>query len=90
MLQNQVTRDKINIVGQELDNLQIAQHIASVLDLKLNYELVDFHSSRPGHDLRYALSGTKLKKMGFRSEYNLRESLAKTVKWSILHNRWLK
>lgn len=90
MLENQVTRDKINIVGQELDNLQIARHIASVLDLPLKYELIDFHSSRPGHDLRYALSGTRLKKMGFRSEYNLRESLAKTVKWSILHNRWLK
>jgi len=89
MLKTPVQRDKINIVGQELNNLEIAQHIANVLDLKLKYELVDFHSSRPGHDLRYALSGTKLKKMGFRSEHNLRESLAKTVKWSLLHNRWL-
>ena len=31
MLQNQVKRDKINIVGQELDNLQIAQHIAHLV-----------------------------------------------------------
>lgn len=90
LLKTPVKRDKINIVGQELNNLEIAKHIATILDMKLNYELVDFHSARPGHDLRYALSGTKLKKMGFRSEYNLRDSLAKTVKWSILHNRWLK
>jgi dTDP-glucose 4,6-dehydratase len=57
--------------------------------LTLKYELVDFHSSRPGHDLRYALSGAKLKKLGFKSQYNLKDSLAKTVNWSILHNKWL-
>ena len=31
--------------------------IADAQGKPLNYELVDFHSSRPGHDLRYALSG---------------------------------
>lgn len=90
MLNHPVKRDKINIVGQEMNNLEIAQHIASVLQLDLNYELVDFHSSRPGHDLRYALSGKKLKKLGFKPEYDLRESLTKTVQWLLLHNRWLK
>jgi dTDP-glucose 4,6-dehydratase len=34
-------------------------------DVPLFYELVDFHSSRPGHDLRYALDGAKLAGMGF-------------------------
>jgi len=43
----------------------------------LNYELVDFHSSRPGHDLRYSLSGKKLYKLGFRFPKNLKESLTK-------------
>ena len=39
---------------QELDNLQLANMIASSLDKQLKYNLVDFHSSRPGHDLRWA------------------------------------
>ena len=39
---------------QELDNLQLANMIAASLDKQLKYNLVDFHSSRPGHDLRWA------------------------------------
>ena len=27
--------------------------------------MVDFHSDRPGHDLRYGLDGTKMKNMGW-------------------------
>ena len=39
---------KFNIVGaEELDNLKLAQIIAQAQDKKLNYEMVDFHSSRP-------------------------------------------
>ena len=50
---------KFNIVGRnEIDNLELAQFIAEVQNKELKYEMVDFHSSRPGHDLRYALDGT--------------------------------
>ena len=53
---------KFNIVGaEELNNLELAQIIADFQNKELNYELIDFHSARPGHDLRYALSGEKMK-----------------------------
>ena len=39
--------------------------------------MVDFHSSRPGHDLRYALDGKKLKDLGFEYQLSLEESLGK-------------
>ena len=46
---------KFNIVGsEELNNLELAQIIAEAQGKELKYEMVDFHSSRPGHDLRYA------------------------------------
>ena len=49
---------KFNIVGKdEIDNLQLAQFIAQTQNKELIYEMVDFHSQRPGHDLRYALDG---------------------------------
>ena len=57
---------KFNIVGKnEINNLELAEFIASVQKKSLKYQLVDFHSSRPGHDLRYALDGTKMLKMGW-------------------------
>lgn len=40
----------------------MTQFIAKVLSKELKYELVDFHSSRPGHDLRDALDSKKWKK----------------------------
>ena len=81
-----------NIVGEkEVDNLTLAKMIADILGKPLNYELVDFHSSRPGHDLRYALDGSKLKNYGFEYPKTFEESLRKTVEWSIKpeNQRWL-
>ena len=82
--------DKFNIVGEkEVDNLSMALFIADVLERKLVYEMVDFHSSRPGHDLRYALDGTKLKEMGFEYPKTFEQSLEKTIKWTLENPEWI-
>jgi len=84
--------DEFNIVGEkEIDNLSLAQLIAKVVGKDLNYEMVDFHSSRPGHDLRYALSGEKLKAAGFTFPKNFEESMEKTIKWYLMpqNKKWL-
>lgn len=83
--------DKYNIVGEkEISNLEMAQFIAKELGLKLKYEMTDFHSSRPGHDLKYGLDGTKLKEMGFKYSSNFEQSLTKTIQWYLKHLDWLK
>ena len=83
-------RDKFNIVGQrEISNLELAKMIANMLNCLLQYEMVDFHSSRPGHDLRYALDGSKLVSLGWGHPLSLEESLGKTVKWFLEHPSWL-
>jgi dTDP-glucose 4,6-dehydratase len=51
--------------------------------------MVDFHSSRPGHDLRYALDGKRLKKLGFRYPKTFERSLEKTIKWYLENKKWL-
>ena len=57
---------KFNLVGpEEIDNLTLAQNIAKVQKKDLIYELIDNHSSRPGHDLRYSLSPKLLKSLGW-------------------------
>ena len=57
---NKLSNLSMTKVGeQELDNLQLANMIAASLDKQLKYNLVDFHSSRPGHDLRWAEDQTE-------------------------------
>jgi dTDP-glucose 4,6-dehydratase len=80
---------KFNIVGKdEIDNLQLAKFIAKAQDKDLSYEMVDFHSQRPGHDLRYALDGSKMEKMGWvpKSAY---DQLEITINWTLENDRWL-
>lgn len=83
-------RDKYNIVGeQEVTNLELAQMIANIVKKPLDYEIVDFHSSRPGHDLRYGLDDTKLNGMGFKIPVTFKEGLTKTVEWTLKNKKWL-
>jgi dTDP-glucose 4,6-dehydratase len=79
-----------HIVGErEVDNLTLAKMIAEMIGKPLRYELVDFHSSRPGHDLRYGLDGSKLAAVGWTPPVSFEQSLERTVKWFIDNKRWL-
>ena len=75
-----------------MDNLAMAQFIADTLDKKLKYEIVDFHSDRPGHDLRYSLNGNKLFGMGWKMPISFEESLRKTILWTAEseNHKWLE
>ena len=80
---------KFNIVGRdEIDNLELAKFIADFQNKDLNYDMVDFHSQRPGHDLRYALDGSKMKDMGW-TPSSAYEKLEKVINWSLRNERWL-
>ena len=82
---------KFNIVGsEELNNLELAQIIADAQDKELNYEMVDFHTSRPGHDLRYALSGDKMRKLGWEPAKSVRQRIAQVTQWTLENERWIK
>lgn len=81
---------KFNLVGpEEIDNLSLAQMIASAQERPLLYEMVDFHSSRPGHDLRYALSGELLESLGWKPKISLKARIQETTEWSLKNNQWL-
>lgn len=82
--------EKYNIVGErEVDNLTLAKLIAQAQDKPLLHEMVDFHSSRPGHDLRYALDGSKMLKLGWVPLRSIELSIADIVEWSLKNPRWL-
>ena len=82
---------KFNLVGPvELDNLQLAKLIAKSVGKKLKYKMVDFHSARPGHDLRYALNGNLMKKLGWKPKVSIQKRIYQVVNWTLKNNRWLK
>lgn len=84
------TCPKFNLVGpEEVDNLQLANMIAAVVGKELNFTMVDFHSSRPGHDLRYAISGELLKSLGWEPRTKLSERIGQFTKWMLDNPRWL-
>jgi len=91
LINNGTIGEKYNISGErEVSNLEMAQMIAKFMNKELDYELVDFHSNRPGHDLRYGLDGTKLFEMGFQLPVNFEESLKNMVIWTLENKKWLE
>lgn len=82
--------ERWHIVGdKEIDNLEMAKMIANTMGKELDYELVDFHTSRPGHDLKYAMSGDKIRNTGWKAPVNLEQSLKDTVIWYLDNPQWL-
>lgn len=82
---------KFNLVGpEEINNLELAQMIAQAQNKELKYEMIDFHTSRPGHDLRYALDGSLLKSLGWEPRIRLSERVKEVVDWTLANNRWLR
>lgn len=85
------SKGKFHIVGErEMDNLELAQMVAGFVGKPLKYEMVDFHSQRPGHDLRYSMSGEKLAKLGWKPPVTIEDSIKKIVEWTLDNDRWLK
>lgn len=81
---------RYNVVGeQETDNAELVRMIGRILGREPKLKLVNFHESRPGHDLRYALDGTKIAKAGWKAPMPFQESLEVTVKWTVNHPEWL-
>ena len=81
---------RLNVVGdREMSNLELVDMIADIMNAEAKFDLVDAHSSRPGHDLRYALDGYKAAKWGWVAPVSFEESLTKTVRWYLDNEEWL-
>lgn len=81
---------KFNLVGpEETDNLDLAKMIAAAQNKTLIYELTDFHSARPGHDLRYGLDGGLLRSLGWEPTIKFSDRVHQVVHWTLANDRWL-
>lgn len=82
--------DKYNVCGDtELNNLELAQLVAKIMNKELNYELIQSESVRPGYDRRYALDGSKIAKDGWVAPMTFEESIEKIVNWTLENPHWI-
>lgn len=81
---------RYHVVGeQEVENHQVVELIADIMGVEPLIDRVPFHQTRPGHDLRYALDGTKLAATGWSAPTAFLSSLEQTVRWTMAHPEWL-
>jgi dTDP-glucose 4,6-dehydratase len=85
-----------NIGGNaEHDNLEVVNTVCAVLDeLKAapapHARLITFVTDRPGHDRRYAMDATKIRReLGWTPRHTLEASLRATVEWYLNHRDWI-
>lgn len=82
--------DRYNVVGERHSNLEIVELLCGILGVPVEYDLVDYHARRTGHDLHYGLDGTKLAQAGWVAPVPFRESLGHTAMWFTSHPAWLE
>lgn len=77
-----------NIGGNgERTNLEIVETILHVL--KKSKNLIQFVADRPGHDRRYAIDFSKIRKdLGWAPSVSLTQGLEETVQWYVANREW--
>jgi len=85
-----------NIGGDaERTNLEVVERICALLDELRPEEhpyrrLLSFVPDRPGHDRRYAIDATRIrKKLGWRPRHDFDAGLRRTVSWYLDHPAWV-
>lgn len=83
--------------GNEWRNIDLVNLLCRLMDKKLNRpkgeseKLISFVKDRPGHDLRYAIDASKIKKeLGWKPSVSLKEGLERTIDWYFENREWLK
>ncbi|HSH64996.1 MAG TPA: dTDP-glucose 4,6-dehydratase [Bacteroidia bacterium] len=91
------TGSTYNIGGHnEWTNIDLIRLLCKIMDKKLNRasgeseKLITFVKDRAGHDLRYAIDASKLKKdLNWMPSLQFEEGLEKTVNWYLANEEWL-
>ncbi|MCH8256463.1 MAG: dTDP-glucose 4,6-dehydratase [Proteobacteria bacterium] len=88
-----------NIGGHnEMKNIEVVRTICRILDRKVSdkpssinrfEDLITFVEDRPGHDLRYAIDATKIKReLGWQPEETFESGMEKTIDWYLDNAKW--
>ena len=87
-----------NVGGDaERENIHVVKTICALLDERRPFadgrkreSLITYVKDRPGHDRRYAVDASKIKKdLGWRQTESFESGLARTVDWYLDHQCWV-
>ena len=87
-----------NIGGNnEWKNIDIVSLVCDLLDQRLgrdtgeNRKLITFVKDRLGHDRRYAIDASRLKReLGWEPVYTFEQGIAETINWYLANQKWVE
>lgn len=89
VLQRGVPGEIYNIAGENyLTNAVLTKAILDKMGKPLS--MIKHVKDRPGHDLRYAIDCSKIRKLGFSPKISFDQGLALTIAWYQQNSRWWK
>jgi len=68
-------------------NIGVVKRILKIMGKP--FTLIEFVTDRPGHDWRYALDSSKLRKLGWNPKTSFSSGLEITVAWNLANRKWL-
>mgnify|MGYP003394393389 CR=1 FL=1 len=75
--------------GDECRNIDLVYMMLKLLHAPK--ELITYVQDRPGHDWRYALDSTKIRReLSWKPKVSLEEGMKETVRWNMANQHWLK
>jgi dTDP-glucose 4,6-dehydratase len=75
--------------GNEVSNIELVKQILGMLRKKES--LVTFVEDRPGHDLRYSLSSSKIRtELGWKPQHTFYSAINETVNWYVKNESFWK
>jgi len=97
IMQNGRTGEKYNIGGEnEWENIKLLNVLVDIAAKKTDKDAEEIRSTityikdRPGHDRRYAIDCSKIKKeLDWKQNVSFKEGLEKTVDWYLNHTDWI-
>jgi len=88
-----------NVGGDaEMQNIDVVHAICALLDARRPREdgqrrasQITYVADRPGHDRRYAIDASKLKReLGWQPAHSFQQGIADTVDWYLSHQDWVQ
>jgi len=99
VLEKGIPGETYNIGGNsEQQNIEVVKTLCHLLDemhpdspARPHEKLITFVTDRPGHDRRYAINASKLKReLGWSPKMSFEHGLRETVNWYLMHQDWVK
>jgi dTDP-glucose 4,6-dehydratase len=84
--------------GAERRNLEVVEQLCALMDQRLDRteaqssrHLIRYVTDRPGHDRRYAIDATRIRRdLEWQPRFDFETAMAETVDWYLANPRWIE